>query len=86
MSWIPFPSARSVPGIGLLAPVRLSMRAEFAAACALRDRGMELARNIFEEKRDLFPRTELTGMGSGGYSQPASQQGCAAQSVQAALR
>lgn len=42
------------------APARLSMRAEFAAACALRDRGMELARNIFEEKRDLFPRTELT--------------------------
>lgn len=38
---------------------RLSMREEFAAACGLYSRGMELAHKLFEEKLELFPRAEL---------------------------
>ncbi len=38
---------------------RLPMQVEFAAACVLRAQGMALARKLFEEKRELFPRAEL---------------------------
>ena len=55
----------SIPECSLLSapPARekplLTMREEFAAACVLYSRGMELAHGLFEEKRDLFPRDEL---------------------------
>lgn len=41
------------------------MPAEFAAACALRSRGMTLAGELFEEKRDPFPRDELAEWAEG---------------------